>query len=190
MHHLRFYLPLQRVDGGFAFFAPGGVGPVPAELQHYPTVVVSTDPSNENQLIPVDKKGVKLTSQGKKETGRRRRSGKPATDTIEQPVPATGNSDAHSTIDESEDEVYMGDNAKSNRALLEAQAVARRLITLTKEIDGGLVQGEEATGQRNDPKEGLVITEAGAVYLPSTQASAVRACTHTYGPMLSRVLMS
>lgn len=172
------------------FFAPGGVGPVPTELQHYPIVVVSTDPSNENQLVAVDKRGVKFAPQTKKETSRRRRSGKPATDTIEQPVPATGNSDAHSTVDESEDEIYTGDNTKSNRALLEAQAVARRLITLTKEVDGSLVQGEEVTGQRNDIKEGLVVTETGAVYLPSTQAPPIKAYSHVYGPMLSRVLMS
>ena len=190
MHHLRFYLPLQRVEDGLVFFAPGGVGSIPVDLQHYPTVVVSTDPSNEGRLVTTDRRGAKPSSQGKKEVTRGRRSEKIAAGTIEQNAPATGNSDIHSPIDESEDEVYTGDNTKNNRALLEAQAVARRLITLTKEADGGFVQGEDVAKEQSTLKEGLIITENGTAYIPSAQEPPTRNRLHVYGPMLSRVLTS
>lgn len=177
------------------FFAPGGVGPTPTEFQHYPTIVVSTDPSNENQLVATNRKGIKPSSQGKKETTRGRRpkssvKGKVASGATEQQASNDGSSDANSTIDDSEGEAYTGDSAKNNKALLEAQAVARRLITLTKETDGALSQGDEIVEQQNKMKEGVVVTESGAIYIPSTQEPPTKSCSHVYGPMLLRVLTS
>lgn len=194
MQHICFYLPLQRVEDGFAFFAHGGVGSIPKELQCYPTLVVSTDPSNENQLnqlVAINKRGTKLNSQGKKETTRGRRpknSRRVTLGSTEQQTPNTVNSDANSTIDDSEGDTYSGDNSKSSRALLEAQTVARRLVTLNKEPDNSLIQGYESTEQKNEVKDGLVVTENGAIFIKRTQQSILKPNSHVYEPMLSRVL--